>query len=805
MKKKVLAMLLALCMVLSMLPVSVFAAQPQPVTKTAPMKLDELPREVPAISTQAKYTVSLSGGSHGTTELLVSSPAASGSEVYFLADPDDGYLAEVYVGGIDPEELYYIGADTWGFYMPSNKVTIEVKYVAAEGEEHRVNVYDGGVSAGDWALSRQDAKAGESVLLGVYPNIKSVFDPLKLVWAFGADMYYLFEQGGIFYYEIFMGDEDVKILLTYDTVFSFDVKYQTFISNGDVTANVKNASTGREVFLYATPDPGYRVGEVRVKTENGGVYLELNYVGEENGTKVYSFIMPPSDVKVEADFLADTKTVTVRHNSGGTASANVSKAKRGDTVTVTCEPDDNYRVYRITGADGIKDNGNNTYSFSMPNRDVTIDVTFRTIYNPVTVTVETGLGGTAAVDVETAKAGDTITLTCAPEEGYRVARITGVDDLLDNGDDTYSFIMPAEPVDLKVLFLRNENPFLDINETQFFYDSVLWAYENGITGGVDATHFGPAGVCNRAQVVTFLWSAAGKPAPTLTENPFVDIPEKSWYTDAVLWAFEKGITAGSDDTHFNPAGICNRAQVVTFLYKAHGSAEPTLTENPFTDVPDGSWYAAPVLWAFENGITGGTDATHFNPGGQCLRAFAVTFLHKADKIPTVYPVNAQFDAEMGTVTLSHTEAQPGEVITATVIPAEGYELVNVHCVNDTGIAVLSDTEFTFVMPEHEEVFVAVFAPISEPDPVKTYELDVRDDGHGTIRYVDDKRTAAPGESIFFYAIPDPGYALTGVGVFNPYNEIDVSRIQLYSHENDLYELVMIDHDIILNCHFTPVG
>jgi hypothetical protein len=245
--------------------------------------------------------------------------------------------------------------------------------------------------------------------------------------------------------------------------------------------------------------------------------------------------------------------------------------------------------------------------------------------------------------------------------------------------------------------------------------------------------------------------------------------------------------------------------VVTFLYKAHGSAEPTLTENPFTDVPDGSWYAAPVLWAFENGITGGTDATHFNPGGQCLRAFAVTFLHKADQIPTVYPVNAQFDETMGTVTLSHTEAQPGEIITATVIPAEGYELINVHCVNDTGITVLSDTEFTFVMPEHEEIFVAEFAPISEPDPVKTYELDVRDDGHGTIRYVDNKRTAAPGESIFFYAIPDPGYALTGVGVFNPYNEIDVSRIQLYSHENDLYELVMIDHDIILNCHFTPVG
>jgi hypothetical protein len=291
--------------------------------------------------------------------------------------------------------------------------------------------------------------------------------------------------------------------------------------------------------------------------------------------------------------------------------------------------------------------------------------------------------------------------------------------------------MPDEPVDLKVLFLRNENPFLDINETQFFYDSVLWAYENGITGGVDATHFGPAGVCNRAQVVTFLWAAAGSPAPTLTENPFVDIPEKSWYTDAVLWAFEKGITAGADDTHFNPAGICNRAQVVTFLYKAHGSAEPTLTENPFTDVPDGSWYAAPVLWAFENGITGGTDATHFNPAGQCLRAFAVTFLHKADKIPTVYSVNAQFDETMGTVTLSHTKAAAGEAVTVTAVPFRGCRLKELYCESGADLLPLFGADgYIFYMPDRNETVHAVFekvvaynVPPTDPDG-QLYVLDL---------------------------------------------------------------------------------
>ena len=741
MKKKVLAMLLALCMVLSMLPVSVFAAQPQPVTKTAPMKLDELPREVPAISTQAKYTVSLPGGSHGTTELLVSSPAASGSEVYFLADPDDGYLAYIYCAGVDPEDIVYVGADVYGFIMPAGKVTLEVEFVAAEGEEHRIYLYgaDGG---GQCQLSRTSAKEHESVLLAVLPEHDYDFEPTELVWAFGADIYYLFEQDGIHYYELFMGAEDVQIILCYNVRGAHKITKDFW--GGKLELESDYAVTNKEVVFSVAPPDDYIMDEVQVITKKGNIPLELTYLGEDQGSHTYSFIMPPCDVKVKLHCHAETWNITVNHNSGGVAYADRTTSPKNLGVRVTCVPNEGYRVAGVTGNVAILDKGNNLYTFAMPEHDVTIDVTFKPIYNPVTVTVETGLGGTAAVDVETAKAGDTITLTCAPEEGYRVAQITGADGLVDNGDGTYSFVMPDEPVDLKVLFLRNENPFLDINETQFFYDSVLWAFENGITGGVDATHFGPAGVCNRAQVVTFLWSAAGKPAPTITENPFVDIPEKSWYTDA-------------------------------------------------------------VLWAFDNGITGGTDATHFNPGGQCLRAFAVTFLHKADKIPTVYPVNAQFDAEMGTVTLSHTKAAAGELITATVIPAEGYELVNVHCVNDTGITVLSDTEFTFVMPEHEETFVAVFAPISEPDPVKTYELDVRDDGHGTIRYVDDKRTAAPGESIFFYAIPDPGYALTGVGVFNPYNEIDVSRIQLYSHENDLYELVMIDHDIILNCHFTPVG
>ena len=115
-----------------------------------------------------------------------------------------------------------------------------------------------------------------------------------------------------------------------------------------------------------------------------------------------------------------------------------------------------------------------------------------------------------------------------------------------------------------------DNPFVDVKETDFFYKSVLWAYENGITGGVDSTHFGPAKVCSRAEVVTFLYKSKNSPEVTGVENPFTDVPADTWYTTPVLWAMEAGITSGLGDNIFGAASICNRAQIVTFLFKAYG-------------------------------------------------------------------------------------------------------------------------------------------------------------------------------------------------------------------------------------------
>ncbi|MBQ7801716.1 MAG: S-layer homology domain-containing protein [Oscillospiraceae bacterium] len=174
--------------------------------------------------------------------------------------------------------------------------------------------------------------------------------------------------------------------------------------------------------------------------------------------------------------------------------------------------------------------------------------------------------------------------------------------------------------------------FIDVEEDEYYYDSVLWAKAQGITAGYgrEAT-FCPDLACTRAQVVTFLWRAAGSPAPASGENPFTDVPGDTWYSDAVLWAVEEGITNGyGSETTFCPDETCTRAQVVTFLHRYEGTEAPQSAENPFVDVPAGEWYHDAVLWAAEQQITAGYgDSTTFCPDLVCTRGQIVTFLYRA--------------------------------------------------------------------------------------------------------------------------------------------------------------------------------
>ena len=173
-----------------------------------------------------------------------------------------------------------------------------------------------------------------------------------------------------------------------------------------------------------------------------------------------------------------------------------------------------------------------------------------------------------------------------------------------------------------------ENPFTDIRESAYYHASVLWAVANNVTNGTSAATFSPDEGCTRAQVVTFLWRAAGKPDPASSKSPFSDVKEGAYYYNAVLWAVEKGITNGTSDKTFSPDETCTRAQIVTFLWRYEEQPAPAGTSNPFADVKPSAYFGSAVLWAVETGITNGTSATTFDPEDTCTRAQVVTFLYR---------------------------------------------------------------------------------------------------------------------------------------------------------------------------------
>ena len=196
--------------------------------------------------------------------------------------------------------------------------------------------------------------------------------------------------------------------------------------------------------------------------------------------------------------------------------------------------------------------------------------------------------------------------------------------------DTYTPALGHEFVDGKCTRCGIDilDAFTDVKRDSYCYDAVQWAVANGITNGTDATRFSPNAGCTRGQVVTFLWRAAGEPVASGNVG-FVDVAPGSYCYEAVKWAVANGITNGTDATHFSPNATCTRGQVVTFMYRAEG--EPAVGgSNGFVDVAAGSYCYNAVQWAVANGITKGTDATHFSPSATCTRGQVVTFLYRAE-------------------------------------------------------------------------------------------------------------------------------------------------------------------------------
>ena len=322
---------------------------------------------------------------------------------------------------------------------------------------------------------------------------------------------------------------------------------------------------GETVTITADSRSGYRFDRWEVVSDN---------VTLANANSVETtFLMPGGNVEITAIYDKVStgggggSSITVRYavsaanTENGTITAQPQRAVKGDTVTLTVKPDEGYKL-------------------------------------------------------------DSLTVT---DRNGKEIRVTG-----KNGK--YTFTMPASKVTVKATFIKNQQPgetvFTDVPADAYYAEAVQWAVAKGITAGTSATTFSPESGCTRGQIVTFLWRAAGSPVVSDAMG-FTDVAADAYYAEAVRWAVAQGITAGTSTTTFSPESVCTRGQIMTFLFRANGQTATTAEANPFPDVAVDSYYYDAILWAAENGITAGTSATTFSPDAACTRGQIMTFLFRA--------------------------------------------------------------------------------------------------------------------------------------------------------------------------------
>ena len=382
--------------------------------------------------------------------------------------------------------------------------------------------------------------------------------------------------------------------------------------------------------------------EVAVKVEakaadlaNGKLTFEASPVAtvKVNGTATGTTVPVTNDmlngnaITVKLPLPTGFKPEQIKHiSSDGSVEYFLKTAKRGAN---TFEIKDGCAVFTITKFSTFELSGTVTYvepsyysgSSSAPTYSVTVDKTEN---------------GSVTVSPKSASKGDTVTVTVKPDSGYVLETLTVTDKngnelkLTDKGNGKYTFTMPAGKVEVKATFMEDNsvlNFFYDVPNGAYFYEAVKWAVKNGITTGVGNDLFAPEQPCTRAQIVTFLWRAAGSPEPKGAASGMSDVVSGSYYEKAVAWAIENGVTTGTTTSTFSPDATCTRAQSVTFLYRALGKKVESSAN--FTDVKSDAFYTDAVNWAVANNVTNGTSNTTFSPNADCTRAEIVTFLYRA--------------------------------------------------------------------------------------------------------------------------------------------------------------------------------
>ena len=389
----------------------------------------------------------------------------------------------------------------------------------------------------------------------------------------------------------------------------FTVKYDNNTNVGTATATVKVGNTviGAATFNIVKAAPTVSITAEPASLVGGGA-VKLTVT---------------TDAPVEV--VPTCEGVTVTKTGDGTFSALLPNETRTYTFTAAYAGDNNHAsaegrctvsvtAYYVPGAP--------TYPATAPAAPT------------YPATAPAAPNGTVTVSPANASRGTNVTVTVKPNEGYELGSLAVKDasgnllPLTDKGNGKYTFTMPASKVEIKATFVKEveTSPFSDVSTSAYYYEAVKWAQEKGITGGIGNGLFGPNQPCTRAQIVTFLWRAAGSPEPK-SMSSFSDVSADSYYAKAVAWAVENGITTGTGDGKFSPDATCTRAQSVTFLFRAIGKLVDSKAE--FSDVLTDSYYANAVAWAVENGVTNGIGDGLFGPDNSCTRAQIVTFLFRA--------------------------------------------------------------------------------------------------------------------------------------------------------------------------------
>ena len=438
---------------------------------------------------------------------------------------------------------------------------------------------------------------------------------------------------------VFKGTVHNKASYVADGTFNGDVINDFLLAGGTYKGTVTNNTNGKI-------DKGTFLGDVTNNGQiNGGTYngtVTNNTNGQINGGTFSGAITGTGTIAKEAVKL----TITFNSNGGSGTMAPVT-VDYGATYLFpengfTAPEGKRFAHWAIDSLDGD--------TTAVPGGGLTIlrGTTAYAVWEDIPASTGGGGGGgrtshsvstgktgngTLSLSDTTARRGDTVTITVKPDKGYTLETLTVTDSrgsaltLTDKGGGKFAFTMPSGSVTVNATFMEDNsilNFFVDVPASAYYYDAVKWAAEQGITGGTDENHFSPDASCTRAQIVTFLWQAAGSPVVNYI-LPSEDVAESSYYAEAVRWAASQGIVSGISPTRFGPDLPCTRAQAMTFLYGAMGS--PAVTGGSgFLDVDSGAYYAGPVAWAVKNHITSGTGNGLFGTEDLCTRAQIVTFL-----------------------------------------------------------------------------------------------------------------------------------------------------------------------------------